>query len=195
MHVGRPAVRALRAAAFTAICTLASAALHVLVGGTAIPPDKLAIAVALIWASAYAVGSRQRGWPTLLTLCGACQYGLHQLFAADEYTASAMLASAQTGHQHSTAPGMLLIHLTVALGSSWWLAQGELALATLLHLAAVGMSAVRGLLVLALAALACLPVIQWPSLTPFWPEAARGIPATMARAVRRRGPPAPQLCG
>ena len=37
-HVGHPVIRALRAAVFTAVCVLASAALHVLVGGGGMRP-------------------------------------------------------------------------------------------------------------------------------------------------------------
>ncbi|MEV4222229.1 hypothetical protein [Nonomuraea sp. NPDC049725] len=195
VQIGRPAVRALRAAAFTAICVLASAALHMLVGGTSIRPGALVVAVAATWTSAYALGSRQRGRPTLLALCGASQWGLHQLFAAGEQTASAMQAIPQSGHDHGTGFGMLLIHVAVALASSCWLARGESALACVLHLAAVGMTRYWRLLMAALAVPAGPPVTTRPRLTPAWPDTARRIPAALVRAVSRRGPPALRLCG
>ncbi|MGW3352804.1 hypothetical protein ACWDA3_56750 [Nonomuraea rubra] len=197
MHVGRPVVRALRAAAFTAVCILASAALHLLVGGGAIRPDALAIAVAVTWIGAYLVGYRQRGRPTLLVLCGLSQYAMHQLFAAQEYSASTlMLPDAAERHGHGAAgSGMVLIHVAVALGSSWWLARGEMALAALLHLGTGRTSALRNLLVCALTVPACVPVGGQPRLVPVWPETARLIPALLIRILSRRGPPAPLPCG
>ncbi|MGW4792416.1 hypothetical protein ACWEPC_08400 [Nonomuraea sp. NPDC004297] len=196
MHVGRPAVRALRATAFTAICILASAVLHLLVGGTAIRPDALAVAVAATWAGAYTVGYRPRGRPTLLALCGLSQYGMHRLFATQEYTASTLtLPDAAGSHGHSTGSGMLLIHVAVALGSSWWLARGETALAALLHLGTVGTSALRNLLAYALAAPARVPAGRPPARLPAWPVRARLLPALLVRCLSRRGPPASLPCG
>ncbi|MEU6726654.1 hypothetical protein ABZ917_23385 [Nonomuraea wenchangensis] len=193
MHVGRPVVRALRAAAFTAVCILASAALHLLVGGTPIRADALALAVAATWVGAYLVGYRQRGLPTLLALCGLSQYAMHQLFAAQEYSASALMPAAS--HGHGAGPGMVLIHVAVALGSSWWLARGELALAALLHLGAGHPSALRNLLVRVLTVPACAPVAGRPEPPPVWPETARLVPALLMRVLSRRGPPASPPCG
>ncbi|SDL81074.1 hypothetical protein [Nonomuraea jiangxiensis] len=185
MHVGRPVVRALRAAVFTAVCLLASAALHLFVGGAAIGPGSLVLAAATTWAGAYALGYRQCGWPELLALCGVSQYGLHQLFAADEPP------FVPVGHGHGTGPGMLLIHVMVALGSSWWLARGELALAALLHLGAVRMGRWWRLLATALSVLvACVPVTAHPGPAPGPPETARRVPALLTRTAPRRGPPA-----
>ncbi|MEU0564587.1 hypothetical protein ABZ297_04175 [Nonomuraea sp. NPDC005983] len=192
MHVGRPAVRALRAAAFTAICVLASATLHVLVGGAAIGTGTLAAAVAATWAGAYCLGGRQRGWPELLALCGLSQYGLHQLFGAQEYPAAALMipvSSEPVGHQHGIGPGMVLIHLVVALCSSWWLVRGEVALAALLHLSAARVAGVRALLSAMPAVPAALSAGERPRLPLVRTGTARRVPALLAPVISRRGPP------
>ncbi|MGV9387016.1 hypothetical protein ACWDRB_65325 [Nonomuraea sp. NPDC003707] len=130
----------------------------------------------------------------LLVLCGVSQYGMHQLFAADESAVPAPLMGASGGHEHGSAPGMLLIHVAVALGSSWWLARGEMALAAILGLGAVRMSGLWRLLVAALAVPARVPVMANPGIAPIWPEAARRVPALLTRALSRRGPPEPRPC-
>ncbi|MER6005394.1 hypothetical protein ABT120_43085 [Nonomuraea angiospora] len=99
MHVGHPVIRALRAAVFTAVCVLASAALHVLVGGGGMRPGGLAAAMAAIWAGAYLLAGRRREWPELLALCAVSQYGLHQLFAG-----SSPVSPVSSGHHHRPGP-------------------------------------------------------------------------------------------
>ncbi|GAA3685686.1 hypothetical protein GCM10022224_058100 [Nonomuraea antimicrobica] len=192
MEVGRPVIRALRAAAFAAICILASAALHLLVGGGAIRPQALGLAVVATWATAYALGARQRGGPTLLALCGLSQYGLHRLFATPDDVASTLVPSITfdpAGHEHGAGSGMVLIHVAVAVGSSWWLARGEAALAALLRLAAVRVAGWCGLVVAALAVPVRTAVATGPAVVPVWPETARRVPASLVRVVSRRGPP------
>ncbi|NRQ32354.1 hypothetical protein HII36_10960 [Nonomuraea sp. NN258] len=199
VQVGRPVVRAVRAAAFTAVCVLASAALHVLVGGAAISLRALASAAVVTWLGAYAIGYRRCGRPVLLVLCGLSQYGLHQLFAGAELgwparehrPTSAM--DAWAGHEHGGGTGMVMIHLAVALGSSWWLARGESALAELLRLAAVGVSGLWALLLAALAVLVDGRVAERPRRLPDRPEAAHRVSAVLTRALSRRGPPPVRL--
>ncbi|MFI7124826.1 hypothetical protein ACIBQ1_03985 [Nonomuraea sp. NPDC050153] len=186
VHVGHPAIRALRAAVFTAACVLASAALHVLVGGGAMRPGGLAAAMPVIWAGAYLLAGRRRAWPELLALCAVSQYGLHQLFSG----ASAADPVFSSGHEHGPGLAMPVIHLAVAAGSSWWLARGELALATLLHLNALGAAGVRTLLAAAITVLAPLAVIGRPRPVPVRREPAPRVPALLAVVVPRRGPPA-----
>lgn len=186
MQVGRPVVRALRAAAFAAACILASALLHMLVGGGTIEPSVLAIAVVANWTFAYALGRRPRGRLTLLSMCGLSQYGMHQLFAAHEHASAALTPSAAAPvHGHGTGPGMLLIHVTVALVSSWWLAQGEATLCALPLLAAArtGLWWLRVLVFVPVAE----PAVR---VMPAWPQTARLVPPLLVRVLSRRGPPA-----
>ncbi|WP_327102997.1 hypothetical protein [Nonomuraea glycinis] len=190
MHVGRPAIRALRATAFTVMCVLASAALHILVSGTAIQPGPLTAAATATWAGAYAVGRRPRGWPELLALCALSQYGMHQLFAAPDVSISSqMLRATNVSHDHDGGTGMLLIHLAVALFSSWWLARGEAALAALLHL-----NAIRLACAWILPTIVRAPVVMTRARrsVPAWPDKPHcRLPALLAPVMPRRGPPAP----
>ncbi|MFI9840964.1 hypothetical protein ACIHFD_28305 [Nonomuraea sp. NPDC051941] len=114
VHVGHPVIRALRAAVFTAVCVLASAALHVLVGGGGMRPGGLAAAMAAIWAGAYLLAGRRRDWPELLALCAVSQYGLHQLFSGSSPVSPVF----SSGHEHGPGLAMPMIHLAAAMCSS-----------------------------------------------------------------------------
>ncbi|MFI7223128.1 hypothetical protein ACIBO5_07880 [Nonomuraea angiospora] len=186
VHVGHPAIRALRAAVFAAACVLASAALHVLVGGGGMRPGGLAAATAAIWAGAYLMAGRRREWPELLALCAVSQYGLHQLFSG----ASPVSPVFSSGHEHGPGLAMPMIHLAAAMCSSWWLVRGELALAMLLHLNAVCAAGVRTLLAAAITVLAPLAVIGRSRSAPVRREPVPRVPALLAVVVPRRGPPA-----
>ncbi|MET7328157.1 hypothetical protein [Nonomuraea sp. NPDC005650] len=186
VHVGHPAIRALRAAVFTAVCVLASAALHVLVGGGEMRPGGLVAAMPVVWAGAYLLAGRRRAWPELLALCAVSQYGLHQIFSGASTTGPVF----SSGHEHGPGLAMPMIHLAVATGSSWWLARGELALATLLHLNAVGVAGVRALLAAAITVLAPFAVVERPRPAPVRREPVPRVPALLAVVVPRRGPPA-----
>ncbi|WP_185845302.1 hypothetical protein [Nonomuraea sp. WAC 01424] len=193
VQVARPVVRALRAAVFTAVCVLVSAALHMLVGGTAIAPGPLAVAVAETFGAAYAAGSRPRGWPLLLSMCVAAQYGLHELFDASAPATSAVSTVVPTGavaHGHGSAPGMVVIHLAVALSSSWWLARGDAALAAVLRLSTVRLARLWGVLSAWLRVLA--PPVAGPARAcPLWPPVAGHRVLLLAPVLSRRGPPGP----
>ncbi|WP_431907932.1 hypothetical protein [Nonomuraea jabiensis] len=194
-HVGHPVIRALRAAVFTAVCVLASAALHVLVGGGGMRPGGLAAAmvgaVAAIWAGAYLLAGRRREWPELLALCAVSQYSLHQLFSGSSPVSPVF----SSGHEHGPGLAMPMIHLAAAMSSSWWLARGELALAMLLHLNAVCVAGVRTLIAVAITVLAPLAVIGRPRPAPVRPEPGPRVPALLAAVVPRRGPPAFPVAG
>ncbi|MEV4400436.1 hypothetical protein [Nonomuraea sp. NPDC049607] len=210
MQVARPVFRALRAAVFTAVCVLASAALHTLVGGTAVAPGPLALAVAATFAAAYAAGSRPRGWPLLLAMCVAAQYGLHELFDASESAryglrhlldaslpvsagpSAALPAGMPAGmpagaHGHGSS-GMVVIHLAVAVSSSWWLARGDAALAALLRLSTVRLARLWTVLCAWLSVLA--PPPAGPARAcPLWPRVAGHRALLLAPVLSRRGPP------
>lgn len=202
MQVARPVVRALRAAVFTAVCVLASAALHTLVGGTAIAPGPLALAVAATFAAAYAAGSRPRGWAPLLAMCVAAQYGLHELFDASESTryglshlldtSSPSFAGPPAGpvaHGHGSS-GMVVIHLAVAVSSSWWLARGDAALAALLRLSTVRLARLWAVLC-AWSSVLAPPPAGPARACPLWPPVAGHRALLLAPVLSRRGPPRP----
>ncbi|WP_156325911.1 hypothetical protein [Nonomuraea sp. SBT364] len=183
MHVGLPFLRALRATAFAVACVLVSAAVHVLVGGAAVRPGVLALALTLTWAGAYAIGGRQRGVGVLLAASFAAEYGMHRLF-----TVGAEAAPVPPAHAHDgSGMGMFLVHAAVALLSSWWLERGETALATIAHLAVASLSTLwTGLLLL----LTVRPVI---TRQPRRPRAdrrpRRPRRPLLASGPGRRGPP------
>ncbi|MEU1721573.1 MFS transporter [Nonomuraea sp. NPDC005692] len=202
MQVARPVVRALRAAVFTAVCVLASAALHTLVGGTAIAPGPLALAVAATFAAAYAAGSRPRGWAPLLAMCVAAQYGLHELFDASEsarYGLSHLLDASSpsfagppagpVAHGHGSS-GMVVIHLAVAVSSSWWLARGDAALAALLRLSTVRLARLWTVLC-AWSSVLAPPPAGPARACPLWPPVAGHRALLLAPVLSRRGPPRP----
>ncbi|MDH2428068.1 hypothetical protein [Sphaerisporangium sp. TRM90804] len=188
--MGRPLLRALRAAVFAAACVPTSASLHVLAGGAEVRTGVLALALALAWAGAYALGGRRRGRAVLLAACFAAQYGAHHLFTAGAAPAPSLTEPSlplPAGHTHGSALGMLVIHTVVALGSSWWLERGESALATLLHLAVTSVTGlwrlVAGLLAPSLVAERTVRLVPWAG-------AVRLAHASLAVVVSRRGPPA-----
>jgi hypothetical protein len=198
--IGRPAPRALRASVFAVVCVLLSAGLHTLSAGDSVSLPVLVVAMAATWGTAFALGGRQRGRGTLLGACFVAQYGLHHLFSAQHgvhhliatrHGLECLLAGDISGGlpdgglaMAGVNGRMLLIHVAVALASSWWLERGESALVGLMHLA---MTSVRGLLPPLLAPLAA-PVAAGPSLVTASVSPARPSPPHVA-AISRRGPP------
>ncbi|MFD1544256.1 hypothetical protein [Nonomuraea guangzhouensis] len=184
MHVGRPLLRALRAAVFAAACVLVSAALHVLAGGTVVRLTAIGGALALAWSGAYVLGGRQRGMNVLLGACFAAQYGMHHLFGATVPDLPSV--TSQSPHEHGGGLGMLVVHAVAAFGSAWWLARGDAALATLLRLAVTSVSGFCS----ALFALAgALIEIVLPGRARSWDDAAPRRSSPFAATVSSRGPP------
>ncbi|TDD18705.1 hypothetical protein [Nonomuraea diastatica] len=183
MHVGRPSLRALRATVFAVACVLVSAAVHVLAGGAAVRPGALVLALVLTWAGAYAIGARQRGVGVLLGACFAAEYGMHRLF-----TVGAEAAPDPLTHAHGdSGVGMFLVHVAVALLSSWWLERGETALAAIAHLAATSLSMLWAGLLLLLAVSPVTPNLPGRLRAGHAPDRLRRL--LLASSLRRRGPP------
>ncbi|MEV0228270.1 hypothetical protein [Nonomuraea sp. NPDC050786] len=180
MHIGRPVLRAMRAAVFAAVCVLVSAALHGFAGGEPVRPGILLGASVLAWAGAYLLGGSQRGMGALLAACFATQYGMHQLFGAG--TANAVTA----GHEHGTGVGMFLVHAMTALISAWWLERGESALAALLQLA---VTTVRRWWKVLLVLTGGLVGTSPHSRRRPWDEHVPFPRSRFAAAISRRGPP------
>ncbi len=180
--VGRPFLRASRATVFAVVCVLVSAVVHVLAGGAAVRPGFLAAAVALTWGGAYAIGARQHGRGVLLAACFAAQYGMHHLFSAGAEASAVPLAHAHGG----TGVGMLLVHVAVALLSSWWLERGETALAMIAHLAVTSLSVLWAGLLLAVS-----PVTARLPRRPLAHHEHARLRLLLASSLRRRGPPLP----
>ena len=74
-------LRVLRAAVFTAVCVVLSAAGHTLAGGGRVPPATLAIGFAAVLAASTALAGKERSLPGIAALSAVGQLGLHTLFA------------------------------------------------------------------------------------------------------------------
>lgn len=124
VQVRQTPFRLLRAAVFAAVSASASLLLHLWSGGHAPGRLQFAAAVALLFAAAYGIGGRQRGFLALAPLCLAAQFGLHEFFELG--------AVAAVGHAHGAGLSMWLVHIAAALVQASWLARGDAAFATLL---------------------------------------------------------------
>ncbi|PZG15756.1 hypothetical protein [Nonomuraea aridisoli] len=170
-------LRLSRAVVFATACGAVSAAGHALAGGGRVPLGACLAAVLAVLALAYAINGRERGPAAVLAATVVTQTALHQLFdrlAPGDVTAS--------GHGHP-APGMALVHLTLAALTAWWLHRGESALWLMIRLYGAPRPAIR--LFTALPAVAARPVP-----VPIVPCDARVLAGrTVSAAISRRGPP------
>ncbi|MER6030897.1 hypothetical protein [Streptomyces sp. NPDC001851] len=194
-----PAVRALRAAVFAAVCVLLAAAGHGLAMGALPPLWADAAGFLAVFALGWIPGGRERSLPGIGAAMLLTQAGLHlgfdaaarpgpgtaRMAALPGHTMAAMHPHAPvTAHPHLTSHATAA-HLLAALAASWWLRRGEAALWSLLRRAAT--------LVPALSAWwRDTPLPAPDGDAPRVPAApARPRPALLRHAVSRRGPPAP----
>ncbi|WP_205323879.1 hypothetical protein [Glycomyces sp. YM15] len=174
MQVRETPFRLLRAAVFAAVSGSASLLLHLWSGGNAPGPLQFAAAVSVLFAAAYGIGGRQRGFLTLAPLCLVAQYGLHECFELG--------AAAAAGHAHGAGLSMWLVHVAAALAQASWLARGDAALARLLDV--VTLFFARVIRVLGAGA----PVMIRPRRFTLRTQTPRPVPAVRA-PISRRGPP------
>lgn len=173
VQVRQTPFRLLRAAVFAAVSAFASLLLHLWSGGHAPGPLQGVAAFGLLFAAAYAVGGRQRGFLTLAPLCLLSQWGMHELF---------QIGAESAGHLHGSGPSMLLVHVIAALAQASWLARGESALAALLELLTLFFA--RAVRVLGAGALVAVRPRRFTLRT----QAPRPLPAVRT-AISLRGPP------
>ncbi len=114
MEVGR-SLRAARAAVFAAACVGLSAAAHAWMSGAPIAAWALTLAVLAVFAAAYALGGRPRGFASIAGLMLVGELGLHLLFSAAQQTAAQ--ASAAT----AWTPDLSRIKTAYALAAVDWL--------------------------------------------------------------------------
>ncbi|MEU6712032.1 hypothetical protein ABZ897_11205 [Nonomuraea sp. NPDC046802] len=169
-------LRLSRAVVFATVCCAVSAGGHVLAGGGAIPFRVFLAGVAAALALAYLIDGRERGLAAVLAATVTTQMALHQVFER-----LAPGAGFDAGHAHP-ASRMVLVHLTVAALTAWWLHRGERALWLVIRLYGAAPPVVRLLL--------GAPVEVAP---PSWRPVTREVPVRRGRivsqAVGRRGPP------
>jgi hypothetical protein len=166
--------RLLRAAVFAAVSASASLLLHLWSGGLAPGPLQFAAALALLFAAAYAIGGRQRGFLVLTPLCLAAQLGLHECFELG--------AAATAGHAHGAGLSMWLVHLAAALAQASWLARGDAAFAKLLDVLTLFFA--RAVRVLGAGLLVAIRPRRFALRT----QTPRPVPAVRT-AISHRGPP------
>jgi hypothetical protein len=75
-----PLLRAVRAAVFAAACVTLSVTGHAWMSGHAVAPWAVLTACAGVFACAYAVGGRRRGYPAIATLMLSGEAVMHELF-------------------------------------------------------------------------------------------------------------------
>ncbi|MGW2488169.1 hypothetical protein ACWCV9_13260 [Streptomyces sp. NPDC001606] len=185
-----PAVRALRAVVFAAVCVLLAAAGHGLAMGDLPPLGADAAAFGAVFGLGWTLGGRERSLPGIGAAMLLTQAGLHLGFdAAHRGRGAAPMAAMHAHgvaapHAHTVAPATAA-HLLAALAASWWLWRGEAALWSLLRRA--------GTLLPGLVAWwrdAPLPAARGPVPRAFTgPGPVRRL--RLRHTVHRRGPPAP----
>lgn len=177
--VAATVLRLARAVVFATVCGAVSAGGHMLAGGGPVPFPVYLAAVLATLAMAYLADRRERGLGAVLAATVGTQTLLHQIF---ERFAPGEL----TGHVHGpAATGMMLVHLTVAALTAWWLHRGERALWLIIRLYGIPLPAV-GLLATAPA----MPETGRPVRRPVTSEAAPRRGRLVSRTISRRGPPA-----
>ncbi|SHL96333.1 hypothetical protein SAMN05216268_107251 [Streptomyces yunnanensis] len=213
MDISAAHLRALRAALFTALCVTLSSASHVLLSRMPLPPVTVAVTGVAVFALAYALAGRERGYwriaglllPLELAADAVFSLGQHTCYgpdgtpAAPVHALSTMLLCgggpiggplAQLSREGG-APAqvwllLLAAHLAVGLLAAGWLRRGEAALVRLLG--AVAGFAFRPLLIAA-AVLGRVLAPRRPVPAPVRSgPVARSVPL-LVHSVVRRGPP------
>lgn len=205
MDISAARLRALRAALFTALCVTLSAASHVLLSGTPLPLRAVAAASVAVFALAYALAGRERGFGHIAALLLPLELAVDALFTAGQRTCygadgrpvpGALTALCGGGgidgpFAPAAGPGtaswlLLAAHLVVGLLAAAWLRRGEAALARLLR--AVAALAFRPLL-LAVAAAAPLARRGGSRVRAVRHARVPLAPPLLQHSVVRRGPP------
>ncbi|GAA3067691.1 hypothetical protein GCM10020000_60070 [Streptomyces olivoverticillatus] len=206
MDISAARLRALRAALFTALCVLLSAASHVLLSGRPLPVPTVAATTAAVFALAYALAGEERGYGRIAALLVPVELAAAAVFTAGQDTCyghdgrptpgaltwlcsgsmGGPLAKAVTGTGIS-GPWLLLAgHVAVGLLAAAWLRRGEAALGGLLRAAAA--AAFRPLLLAVAAVTGARP--QGAPVRPVRPAPTpRPQPPFFLHSVVRRGPP------
>ncbi|MEV4360506.1 hypothetical protein ACWEPL_55050 [Nonomuraea sp. NPDC004186] len=170
-------LRLVRAVVFATVCGAVSAGGHALAGGGLVPFEVYLAGVLAALGLAYLIDGRERGAVAVLVATVGTQMLLHQLFER-------LTPAAEAGPAHGhPAPGMALVHLTMAGLTAWWLHRGERALWLMIRL----YGAPR--LIVPLPAAAVPAGTARPSWRPVTPYLTAYAGRTVSGAILRRGPP------
>ncbi|MER0479307.1 hypothetical protein ABR737_13310 [Streptomyces sp. Edi2] len=100
-------LRALRAALFTALCTALSTASHVLLSHHPLPPAPVVAICAGIFAAAYALTGRERGFGAVAALLVPLELAADTVFTAGQHTCYGPAGGPVTGPLHSVGVELL----------------------------------------------------------------------------------------
>ncbi|MFB6894165.1 hypothetical protein ACFCX4_33200 [Kitasatospora sp. NPDC056327] len=212
-----PATRTLRAAIFAAVLVLLAGLGQVLVTGRPLAAGTLAVAGAVVFAVAYALAGRERGYRTVAAVFLPLELGLSALFDVAQSTCPSLPPGAARGLEPLLCGGgslggillghgldrpaalgvLLVLHSALALAAAAWLRGADAALRSVARSARIlgdfarrlPAAAVRRLLLLLVAPVPARPVVRVP-----FPRASRvRVPAesVVLRPAVRRGPPVP----
>ncbi|MEE1827998.1 hypothetical protein PUR61_38345 [Streptomyces sp. BE20] len=209
-----PASRTLRAAVFAALLVLLAGLGQVLVTGRPLPLGTLAVAGAAVFAVAFALAGRERGYRAVAAVFLPLQLGLSALFDLAQSTCPSLppgaarslepllcgggsLGGFLVGHGLSRPTSLLLLlllHSAIALAAAFWLRRADAALTGLAgsvrmlgDFARRFLSAAGRWVLLLVAPRPARPVVRMP-----FPRASRvRVPAesVVLRPAVRRGPP------
>ncbi|SEG97176.1 hypothetical protein SAMN05444920_110255 [Nonomuraea solani] len=177
--VASAVLRLSRAVVFATVCGVVSAGGHALAGGAMVPFGVYLAGVLAALGLAHLIDGRERGLPAVLAATVSTQMVLHQLFER-----LAPGAGPDPAHGHP-APGMVLVHLTVAALTAWWLHRGECALWLLIRLYGAPRPIIRPL-----AAVTVTDIAGPPSWRPMTDDVPAHAGRVVSRTISRRGPPA-----
>lgn len=140
MSENRPC-RPLRAGVFTLVCASLSAHGHALCSGHDVPFSGLLMGTAAVLGVSWVVSAHRHGPLTLFGWMLWGQFALHVAFSHAQnlgqghaaHTAEAIASSSLSGGR------MILVHVSAALVSAWWLYRGENALFGFLRFMAISL--------------------------------------------------------
>ncbi|MEV7770404.1 hypothetical protein [Kitasatospora sp. NPDC086791] len=213
MDIG-PVTRTLRAAVFAALVVLLAGLGQVLVTGRALPVGPMVLASVAVFAVAFALAGRERGYPAIAAVFLPLELGVSALFDLAQTACPSLppgaghglqpllcgggsLGGLLLGHGVSERTGVLLLvllHTVIALAGAYWLRRADAALAGLARSARMlgeflhrHLPAADRLLRLLVAPVPGRPVAR----VPFPPASRALVPAedVVVRPVVRRGPP------
>ncbi|MFJ8472263.1 hypothetical protein [Kitasatospora sp. NPDC094011] len=213
MDIG-PVTRTLRAAVFAALVVLLAGLGQVLVTGRTLPVGTMALASAAVFALAFALAGRERGYPAIAAAFVPLQLGVSALFDLAQRSCPSLppdaahglrpllcgggsLGGFLLGHGVSEQSGvllLLLLHTAIALAGAFWLRRTDAALAGLAEaLRMLGEFLHRHLPAAARwLRLLTAPVPARPVLRVPFPRASRvlvPVEDVVVRPAVRRGPP------
>lgn len=211
MDISAVHLRALRAALFTALCVTLSSASHVLLSHMPLPLTTVAALSAAVFALAYALAGRERGYWRIAALLVPLELAADLVFSIGQHACYGAAGGPVAGplrldllcgggavgtplpesSESAPAPAvtwllLLAAHLLIGLLAAGWLRRGEAALAQLL--VAVAGFAFRPLLI-AVAVIGAGTATRRPAPAPVRAGHPARTDPLLVHCVVRRGPP------